>query len=102
MTWQAGGAWVSVTRGSDVTATITLPTTGGPFDLTGWTVGIFEPTSALGDNISVAVVDAAAGIVRVRIEWANSYTAGTVHSFRIQASQGQENVGWPAITVGYV
>jgi hypothetical protein len=81
---------------------VTLPTTDGPFDLTGWTVAIFEPSAQLGSNISVSVDNAAAGRVIVRIEWANSYPVGVVHEFRIKVSKDGEDVGFPQIQLEYV
>lgn len=75
-----------VNRGADLVIEIPLPV-----DLTGWTARIFEPDSLIAPHVSVAVQNAAGGIVRVRVEWSDTQPTNRRLGFRLQVSMGDQD-----------
>lgn len=95
------GPLITVARGSDVTMTVTIPTTDGPFDLTGWTVSIFEPNPRLVGAVTIVNIEPIDGKVTLKIEWVDKLPIATVHSVRLRLTSGTSDVAIPEITVGY-
>jgi hypothetical protein len=85
-------ATFNVNRGSDLTFEITWPDgAGGAADLTGYTVGIFEPSPAIAGLVTATMDDPATGVIRVRIEWADGTPCRKRMTFRVSVSIGDED-----------
>ena len=78
--------------GSDLDTGITLlRPDGGPLDLTGCVVDVIRPHPSLVGRINLAVTNAAAGRVNIRIEWDDAMLMGRFMTFRLRVSLGQHN-----------
>lgn len=103
--WPAGSSRGRVVqnRGTDVIMNWTYKTsTGGPMDMTGYTFTAFEPTTSIAPFITITPIDLALGKIEVRVEWDDSYAVNSEHSFRIQASQGEDDLGSSLVELGFV
>jgi hypothetical protein len=96
------GPLITAARGSDVAMTVRIPTTdNSPFDLTGWTVSIFEPNPRLAGAVTIVNIEPIEGKVTLKIEWVEKLPVATVHSVRLRLTSGTSDVAIPEITVGY-
>jgi hypothetical protein len=83
------------TSGSDLLLTVTITDTGGPVDLTGRTLSIFEASAPIADRVSASFIDAENGIISIAIEGSNPLPAKT-YSFRLQINSfSGSSIGLP-------
>lgn len=89
---------IPLNRGSDITllGTYTNPDDSA-FDLTGWTLEAFEADSAL--DLTITIEDAAAGQIKVVIQWLDAYETGSDMTFRIRATKDGDDISSPLIVV---
>jgi hypothetical protein len=81
-----------VNRGSDLTFVVEWPNgEGGAADLTGWTVGIFEPVACLEGLVTATMDDPSTGVIRTRIEWRDGQPSGEYLSFRLSIQKDAED-----------
>lgn len=76
---------IPLTVGGSQSATITWPDgAGGPANLTGYDVAAFDVHSDLVGQITVTMLNAAAGQIGVTMLWAEGMPLGQVMHFRIR------------------
>lgn len=86
---------IQSTSGSDLVLTVTLTDDGGPVDLTGRTVLVFEASDQLINRVSASITNAATGVITVSIEGSNPLPVKT-YTFRVQINQPNGNsIGLP-------
>jgi len=93
MTTPRGTTKWLVNRGTDfVFSFVWRDTDGDPQSLAGWTLTAMDVSSAIASFLTITIIDAGAGTVRVRIEWDDTLQSGSPYYFRIQATAGAEDV----------
>lgn len=87
-------------RGSDINFVLKYKDELGlPFDLTGFTVALFEPHPKLIGFVVLTITDILGGEIAGRIEWNDEMLNGKVMSFRVRISSGSDDISSPAIWV---
>lgn len=96
---------IEINRGSDWSATLMIATPGEgegadpvPFDLTGWTAEVYDPTvPALAELITLTVVDAGAGHMTARMEWSEGIPRYPKIGWRLRLSRDGDDRTFPMI-----
>jgi len=74
-----------VNKGSDFSASFNWPNgSGGNADLTGYTVAIYDASTALTGFITATLTTANVGLITVAITWSETFTTGRDMSFRVK------------------
>ena len=91
-----------VNRGSDLVFDLPWPDgAGGNADLTGYTASIFEPAAALAGRVTATMDDPATGIIRVRVEWADTAPCNRQLTFRVAIALGDDDTTTNLLAVVY-
>ena len=88
-----------ITRGSDVSLTVTITDEGGPVDLSGRELLLFDVNTVLDGRITTNITDASAGVISLFIEGTDPLPLGR-RSFRLQVNnplspEGADSIGLP-------
>ena len=89
----------NITRGSDVSLTVTITDEGGPVDLSGRELLLFDVNTVLDGRITANITDASAGVISLFIEGTDPLPLGR-RSFRLQVNnplspEGADSIGLP-------
>jgi hypothetical protein len=86
---------IQSTSGSDLVLTVTLTDDGGPVNLTGRSVAVFDTADQLLGRVSAAITNAAAGVITVSVEGSDPLPV-KIYTFRVQINQANGNsIGLP-------
>lgn len=72
-----------ITRGSDITVSVTLSDDDGVINLTGATLSFFDVRTELDGLLTGEITDASNGVVEIKIEGTSPINVG-VYRFRVQ------------------
>jgi hypothetical protein len=93
---------LTVNRGTDILMSIDYTDENdAPADLTGYTFSVFEPSSSLEGRVTITPDDLTAGLISVSIAWLGTIDNTIKHSFRIQATINDYDVGSEEVQVIY-
>ena len=89
----------NITRGSDVSLTVTITDEGGAVDLTGRELALFDVNSVLDGRVVATISDAANGVISLFIEGTDPLPLGR-RTFRLQVNNslspdGADSIGLP-------
>jgi hypothetical protein len=88
-------------RGSDVLFTFVWPNTeGGPLDLTGFTIDVFEADAVIAPFLQVTSPDPGNGVIQVRLDWSNTYVKNN-YQFRVSLNENQDDATTNLIRIVY-
>lgn len=76
---------IRINRGTDRQWDFVWPKADGtPADLTGFTSDIYDVHPILQPHVTFTILDAAAGRVRIRINWSDTFPLGNIMFFRLR------------------
>ena len=93
---------LTVNRGTDILLNIDYTDENNdPVDLTGYTFSVFEPSSSLEGRVTITPEELSTGVISVTIAWLHTIDNTVTHSFRIQATIDNYDVGSEEVQVLY-
>lgn len=95
-------SFITLNRGSDLTFTVFWPNGPGSevgMNLTGWAVDVYEAAPALSGHLTLAITDAANGLISGSINWQDDMPTGTEMYFILRIQSGETSLTLPRLMV---